>query len=44
MYYKVNGLRKLLENFESHPTVGSKVMALFRFYFGLPRQDLLFNE
>jgi hypothetical protein len=43
-YYKENGLRKLLLNFERDPTVGSKFMALFSFYSGLARHDIHFNE
>jgi hypothetical protein len=43
-YYKENGLRKLLRNLESDPTVGSNVMALFSFYSGMARHDIIFNE
>jgi hypothetical protein len=42
--YKKIGLRKLLQNFERDPTVGSKVVALFSCYSGPARQDLLFKE
>jgi len=42
--FKEKGLRKLLQNFERDPTVGSKLMAHFIRYSGLARQDLLFNE
>jgi hypothetical protein len=42
--YKEIGLRKLLQNFEREPTVGSKVTAFFSCYSGLARQDLPFKE
>jgi hypothetical protein len=32
------------KKYERDPMVGSKVMALLRFYSGLARQDHLFNE
>jgi hypothetical protein len=43
-YYKENGLKKLLYNFERDSTVRSKFMALFSCYSGLAWQDLHFNE
>jgi len=43
MYFKENGLRKLMKNIEGDPTVGSKVKADFSRYSGLARQDLVFN-
>jgi hypothetical protein len=42
-YFKENGLRKLLKNFEGDSTIGSKVLAFFSYFFGLEAQDL-FNE